>query len=89
MLRPYGAASRPSARALIDVIASAKVAIDVGGRPSTRRAESPRPMPQTVLLPNMSFKVANNDAVTVTSRETGFVTIGPTWSRDVASRIRE
>ncbi len=47
----------------------------------TRTAESPRPMPQTVRLPNMSFNVANSDAVTVQSRVAGLVTIGPTVTR--------
>ena len=44
----------------------------------TRTAESPRPMPQIVRLPNMSLSVANSDAVTVQSRVAGLVTIGPT-----------
>ena len=55
----------------------------------TRRAESPRPMPHTVRLPNMSFSVANRDAVTDQSRVPGLVTIGPTISREVAARICE
>ncbi len=45
---------------------------------SVRTAESPRPMPQMVRLPNISFSVANVDAVTVQSRVAGLVTIGPT-----------
>ena len=53
----------------------------------TRTAESPRPMPQTVRLPNISFKVANTDAVTVQSRVAGLVTIGPTITRLVRDRI--
>ena len=55
----------------------------------TRRAESPRPRPHTVRLPNMSFSVANRDAVTVQSRVPGFVTIGPTIMSEVAARICE
>src|SRR5205814_931017 len=39
----------------------------------TRTAESPRPMPQMVRLPNISFRVANNEAVTVQSRVAGLV----------------
>ena len=35
-------------------------------------------MPQIVRLPNISFSVANSDAVTVQSRVAGLVTIGPT-----------
>ena len=53
----------------------------------TRTAESPRPMPQIVRLPNMSFRVANSDAVTVQSRVAGLVTIGPTTIRFVAASI--
>ncbi len=53
----------------------------------TRTAESPRPMPQTVRLPNISLSVANSDAVTVQSRVAGFVTIGPTITLRVAARI--
>jgi len=52
-------------------------------------AESPRPMPHTVRLPNMSFSVANSDAVTDNSRDSGLVTIGPTVMLLVAARIRE
>jgi hypothetical protein len=60
----------------------------VGGRPCTRIAESPRPMPQIVRLPNMSFSVACSDAMTVQSRVPGLVTIGPMIIRVVRSRIR-
>jgi hypothetical protein len=63
------------------------VASVVGEPPSTRTAESPRPMPQIVRLPNMSLSVANVDAVTVQSRVAGFVTIGPTTTFRVAARI--
>ena len=60
----------------------------VTGRPLvTRTAESPRPMPQIVRLPNISFSVANNDAVTVQSRVAGLVTIGPTITLRVCARI--
>ena len=57
---------------------SSKVARLHGFRPITLMAESPRPMAQTVRSPNMSFSVANTEAVTVQSRVPGFVTIGPT-----------
>lgn len=60
-----------------------------GGFPTTRCAESPRPMPQTVRLPYMSLSVANVDAITDQSRVPGLVTIGPTTSDDVAARIAE
>ena len=52
-----------------------------------RTAESPRPMPQTVRLPYISLSVANSEAMTVQSRVAGLVTIGPTVSRWVRSRI--
>ena len=53
----------------------------------TRTAESPRPMPHTVRLPNISLSVANSEAVTVQSRVAGLVTIGPTITRWVWARI--
>ena len=46
-------------------------------------------MPHTVRLPNMSFSVANSDAVTDQSRVAGLVTIGPTVIDVVAARICE
>jgi hypothetical protein len=70
-------------------IASSVCASVVGGRPSTRREESPRPMPQTVRLPNMSLSVANSEPVTVGSRVAGLVTNGPTMMRSVAASICE
>ena len=60
-----------------------------GGWPITRRAESPRPIPHTVRLPNMSLSVANSDAVTDQSRVLGLVTIGPTTRLVVAARTCE
>ena len=65
------------------------VASDAGVPPVTRSAESPRPMPQMVLGPNISFKVAKSDAVTVQSRVIGLVTIGPTLMCEVELRIWE
>ena len=53
----------------------------------TRTAESPRPIPMTVRLPNISFIVANKLAVTVQSRVSGFVTMGPTTTLRVCARI--
>ena len=44
-------------------------------------------MPQMVRLPNISFSVANEDAVTVQSRVAGLVTIGPTVIVRVCARI--
>src|SRR5919107_1589579 len=66
---------------------SRSVASVVGLPFVTRTAESPRPIPQTVRLPNISLSVANVDAVTVQSRVAGLVTIGPTVSVLVAARI--
>ncbi|CAM5603630.1 hypothetical protein SPURM210S_05654 [Streptomyces purpurascens] len=59
----------------------------LGLRPATRIAESPRPMPQTVRLPNMSLRVAKVEAVTSQVRVPGLVTIGPTFSLVVLARI--
>ena len=70
-------------------IECASVASDDGVRPSTRIAESPRPMPHTVRLPNVSFSVANSDAVTDSSRDSGLVTIGPILTLEVRARICE
>jgi hypothetical protein len=74
---------------LITVIASDRWARVIGGWPMTRLAESPRPIPQTVRLPYMSFSVANSDAITDQSLVPGLVTIGPTVMAVVAARIRE
>ena len=73
---------------MITVIADDRVDSDTGGSPMYRRAESPRPMPQIVRLPKLSFSVANIDAITDQSRVPGLVTIGPTIIVDVDSRIR-
>ncbi len=59
----------------------------LGARPATRIAESPRPIPHTVRLPYMSLSVAKVEAVTSQVRVPGLVTIGPTWSLVVCSRI--
>ncbi len=79
------AARSPSSR--ITCTHSRSVASVVGLPFVTRTAESPRPMPQTVRLPNISLSVANVDAVTVQSRVAGLVTIGPTVTVRVAARI--
>jgi hypothetical protein len=60
---------------------------ELGGWPSVRSAESPRPIPQIVRLPYISLRVAKSDAVTVQSRLRGLVTIGPTITRSVFARI--
>ena len=84
---PWWVTSRPSASPLITVIASDRVTSETGGCPMYRRAESPRPMPQIVRLPNSSFSVANMDAITDQSRVPGLVTIGPTIIDEVSARI--
>ncbi len=67
---------------------ASRISVIVEGRPlSTRTAESPRPIPQTVRLPYISFNVANTDAVTVQSRVAGLVTNGPTLIVWVSARI--
>ncbi|MNW56052.1 hypothetical protein D3C74_337500 [compost metagenome] len=72
------------------VVTAARSSARVTGLPLvTRTAESPRPIPQTVRLPNMSLRVAKSEAVTVTSRVAGLVTMGPTVTRWVADRIWE
>ena len=68
-------------------IASSRVAIVVGGLPSTRRAESPRPMPRSIRPPETSSRTASADAVTDGSRVAGFVTHVPRRSRVVAWAI--
>ncbi len=69
------------------VIASSSVAIVVGGLPSTRRAESPRPMPRSIRPPDSSSSMARVDAVTDGSRVPGLVTQVPSRSRVVACAI--
>src|ERR687894_245725 len=64
ILAPATSISLPSASSLITWMASSTWARVVGFLPNTRLAESPRPMPQMVRLPNMSLRVANSEAVT-------------------------
>ena len=49
---------RPLASSRMTCTASRKVASVVGAPLVTRTAESPRPIPHTVRLPNISFRVA-------------------------------
>lgn len=69
-------------------MASPSRASVLGLRPTTRIAESPRPMPHTVRLPYISLSVANVEAVTSQVLVPGLVTIGPTVSVVVCSRMR-
>ena len=86
---PSTSTGRPSASSRITCTASASRASVVGLRPCTRTAESPRPIPQIVRLPCISFSVACSEAITVQSRVAGLVTIGPTTSRDVRASTCE
>ena len=85
---PWWMTSRPSASPLMTDMASDRVASVTGAWPMYRRAESPRPMPQIVRLPYVSFSVANMDAITDQSRVPGLVTIGPMTIDEVSARIR-
>jgi hypothetical protein len=68
-------------------IESRSVASVVGLPLVTRTAESPRPMPQTVRLPNISFKGGEQRRRHRPVRVAGLVTIGPTVTLRVAARI--
>ena len=59
----------------------------VGRFPMTRRELSPRPIPQSILPPEIRFSVASKLAVTVGSRTTGFVTHVPKRIRRVLAAI--
>ena len=84
---PSKAIVSPATSARMTRIASSRWAIVVGGLPSTRRAESPRPMPRSIRPPDSSSRVARDDAVTDGSRVAGFVTHVPSRRRVVASAI--
>ena len=86
-VEPWYSTASSLARPRMTRIDSRSVARVAGLPLVTRTAESPRPMPQTVRLPYISFSVANSDAVTVQSRVVGLVTIGPTVILRVLARI--
>src|SRR3989442_919065 len=69
-------------------VASSRTASVVGGFPRTRRAESPRPIPRSILPPESSCRTASVLAVTEGSRVAGFVTHVPRRSREVFCAIR-
>ncbi len=69
-------------------IASSSVAMVVGGLPSIRRAESPRPMPRSIRPLLTSSRTASADAVTEGSRVAGLVTQVPSRSLVVACAMR-
>jgi hypothetical protein len=74
---PSNSIGRPSTRARITWTASSRMAIVVGALPSTRMAESPRPIPRSKRPPESSWRTARLDAVTDGSRVAGFVTQVP------------
>ena len=74
MVEPWYSTGRELPSSRITWIDSRSSVIVTGLPFVTRTAESPRPMPHTVRLPNISLSVANTDAVTVQSRVAG-------WSR--------
>ena len=84
---PLYSTSSPLARPRITAMESRSSATVLGRPLVTRTAESPRPIPQMVRLPYISFSVAKVEAVTVQSRVAGLVTIGPTTILRVAARI--
>ena len=66
------------------LMASSRSAIVIGPLPITRRAESPRPIPRSIRPPEISFRTARLEAVTVGSRVAGLVTHVPSRSFVVA-----
>jgi hypothetical protein len=86
-LPPLWSIARPLTSPLMSSTDCRRSATETGLPLVTRTAESPRPMPITVRLPYISLSVAKTDAVTVMSRVAGFVTIGPTITLRVSSRI--
>src|SRR5262249_23330312 len=65
------------------------VASEDGVRPRTRMAESPRPMPHTVRLPNMSFSGANRRGGHDRRRDGGVGALGPALAVGGRGKIRE
>ena len=87
MVEPWYSTGRELPSSRITWIDSRSSVVVTGLPFVTRTAESPRPMPHIVRLPNISLSVANTDAVTVQSRVAGLVTNGPTLMRWVCARI--
>ncbi len=87
MSAPSYSIERPSTSARMTSTASSRSFIEVGALPSTRRAESPRPMPRSIRPPDSSLSVARADAVTDGSRVAGLVTHVPSRSVVVAWAI--
>src|SRR5258705_1310175 len=87
-LVPSYMTSRPSQRPRITCVASSRLASVVGAFPSTRRAESPRPMPRSIRPLDSSCSTARVLAVTDGSRVAGLVTQVPSRMRSVFCAIR-
>jgi hypothetical protein len=68
--------------------ARSRASMVTGARPSTRCAESPRPIPISIRPREISFSVAMAAAVTVGSLVTGLVTHGPMRISVVPAAIR-
>src|ERR671926_916231 len=82
---PFHSTSRPFIRSLIIRQRASKSATFTGFSPTTRRDESPRPIPITMRPFEMSCAVAYQLAVIVGSRIPGFVTKWPSLIRSVRS----
>ncbi len=77
--------ARPFIRSLIIRQRRSNSATFTGWRPTTRREESPRPIPIAIRPPEMSCIVAYQLAVIVGSRIPGLVTKWPSLMRSVRS----
>jgi len=85
---PSYSIGRPSTRARMTWTAVSRSFMLVGALPSTRRAESPRPIPRSIRPPLSSLRTASALAVTDGSRVAGFVTHVPSLSVVVARAMR-
>ena len=81
----FHSTGRPFIRSFIIRRRASNSATFTGFRPTTRRDESPRPMPITIRPFEMSCMVAYQLAVIVGSRMPGFVTQWPSFSVSVAA----
>jgi hypothetical protein len=74
---PFHSAGRPFISSFIMRSEASNSPIGTGCRPTTRREESPRPIPMTMRPLEICWSVAYELAVTVGSRMPGFVTQWP------------
>ena len=84
---PSYSISRPAVRSRKIFTAVSSCDQLTGFLPSTRLELSPRPMPSSILPPEIRFSVANRLAVTVRSRTAGLVTQVPKRMRCVFAAI--